>query len=179
MPFHGRSPRRSSSGRSSAPCTFSQNPPLWHPGYHKHTPDSVPPQRRQHVRSESHLKEFMPTVRARFERAPSDSSIKRPRVDQTLSTPGSSEIRKLAALRRTTDSCCEVLRTSANAQEVRFRGTGHSTNRSRNSAGRQPGYAPLGALSEQHRVYTLMISMACARLASGSRPGAGEYSCAT
>src|ERR1035438_10474034 len=25
---------------------FCQNPPLWHPGYHKHTPDSGPPQLR-------------------------------------------------------------------------------------------------------------------------------------
>src|ERR1017187_8369870 len=40
--------------------------PLWHPGYHKHTPDSGPPQLWQDFRSESDLKEFTRTVRARF-----------------------------------------------------------------------------------------------------------------
>src|ERR1019366_4436803 len=29
---------------SSPPCKFCQNPPLWHPGYHTHTPGSGPPQ---------------------------------------------------------------------------------------------------------------------------------------
>src|ERR1017187_10064646 len=69
LPFSDASlqpPQLSSSGCSSPPCKFCQNPPLWHPGYHKHTPDSGPPQLWQDVRSESDLKEFTRTVRAHF-----------------------------------------------------------------------------------------------------------------
>src|ERR1039458_7086051 len=77
MPFHGRSPIEK---LSTSYTPYFLPLPLWHPGYHKHTPDSVPPQMWQRVRSESDLKEFIPTVRARFERARSDSSINVPEL---------------------------------------------------------------------------------------------------
>ena len=80
--LHGLVPGRNGSRQRCRP----------YPGYHKHTPDSVSPQMWQHVRSESDLKEFRPTVRARFERARSDSSINVPEL-----TKGSQRLGTAAA----------------------------------------------------------------------------------
>src|ERR1039458_6060741 len=73
--FRGLSPAIAIEGRVPAARPHHANSariPLWHPGYHKHTPDSVPrqlwlrcgAQLWRHVRSESELKETSAKVRA-------------------------------------------------------------------------------------------------------------------
>src|ERR1019366_8957296 len=93
LPFSDASlqpPQFSSSGCSSPPCKFCQNPPVWHPGYHKHTPDSGPPQlwlscgRTSGARATSRSSR---TVRARFLREHAAVLLHKPELTRGSQRP--------------------------------------------------------------------------------------------